>query len=87
MARTQGTPGLDTPAPFVFVESLNADPGIDAEALAIACGSLPNSVWGNTTPYCMALPPCLYEGDEHCVGYGKSVTGAHIGIHADKTQS
>ena len=36
MARAKSTPGLDAAAPFVLVESLNADPGINAEVSAVA---------------------------------------------------
>ena len=36
VAGTQGTPGLDAPMPFVFVESLHADPGINTKIFAIA---------------------------------------------------
>src|SRR5437867_2860713 len=36
VARTQGAPRLDAPVPFVFVEPLHADPGIDAKNFAIA---------------------------------------------------
>src|SRR5262249_6628203 len=33
----------------------------------MACMSLPNSVWGNTTPYCMALSPPIHAADAHGV--------------------
>src|SRR5215813_13917446 len=36
MAGAQGTPGLDTPVPFVFVEPLYADPRINTKIFAIA---------------------------------------------------
>jgi hypothetical protein len=36
MARPEITPGLDTPVPLIAVESLNADPGINAEACPVA---------------------------------------------------
>src|SRR6185436_5549740 len=35
---SQAAPRLDAPAPVVLVEPGNADPGIDAELLAIAAG-------------------------------------------------
>src|SRR5713226_650970 len=38
MAGPQATPRLDAAAPFVLVEPLNADPGVDAELRAIAAG-------------------------------------------------
>ena len=34
----QGAPRLDAAAPFVLVQPLDADPGVDAELLAIATG-------------------------------------------------
>src|SRR6266850_153278 len=38
MARSKGPPCLDSTVPFILVEALNTDPGINAEVIAIPAG-------------------------------------------------